>query len=148
MLRCLLIVICLALSSKMLLAGDSPSKDEQRLIQIIENLGGTSEIDDDADGPARLVAKFDKLADNQLATLKGATCVLAIEVGDAKKCTDRGLEFLSTLKNLQRLSLHEPAVSDRGMAAFKSLTELRVIYFGGGQDHGRRHRPLKTTDQA
>ena len=114
-------------------AADNPSKDEERLLQVIDKLGGDGSIDSKAEGKARVVARFDKLTDAQLASLKGATCLLAVEVADAGKLTDRGGELLRTLAHLQRLSLNKPGITDRGLAALKSLTELRILYLGGAK---------------
>jgi Leucine Rich repeat len=114
-------------------AADKPSKDEERVLQIIDKMGGDGSIDAKAEGKARVVARFDKLTDAQLASLKGATCLLGIEVVDAGKLSDRSADFLRTLPHLQRLSLNKPAITDRGLAALKSLTELRILYLGGAK---------------
>ena len=114
-------------------AADNPSKDEERLLQVIGKMGGEGSIDDKAEGKARVVARFDKLTDGQLASLKGSSSLLAIEVADAGKLSDRSADSLRTLLHLQRLSLNKPAITDRGLAAFKSLTELRVLYLGGAK---------------
>ena len=131
-------------------AADSPSKDEERLLQVIGKMGGEGSIDDKAEGKARVVARFDKLTDGQLASLKGASSLLAIEVADAGKLTDRSTEFLRTLSHLQRLSLNKPAITDRGLTAFKSLTELRTLYLGGAKigDNGLSNlKPLTKLEE-
>lgn len=101
--------------------------EEEQAVALIEKLGGTATIEGQAGEQARVYAVFDAMTDVQLSRLKGMKSLAGLEVIEAVRITDRGLETLKTLPNLRKLTLYHATISDRGLIALKGLTNLKAL---------------------
>jgi hypothetical protein len=109
-------------------AADTPTADEKAVIEAIEKLGGKAEIDSRLSSEARVSAKFDKITDGILTSLKKHPQVGAVEAFDATACSEKGFAVLKDLPNLRKLVIRGGQVS-AGMAnAVGQCKELRHLW--------------------
>lgn len=103
--------------------------DESSATDAVVKAGGKAETDPKLPAEARVVAKFEAATDAALVALKKHPHIGAVEVFDATRCTEKGLNALKELPHLRRLVLSksELTLSQAGaIAGCKELRDLRI----------------------
>jgi hypothetical protein len=111
-------------------ADDTPTADEQKVIDAVTKLGGRGSINPDLHGDARVSVKFTELTDATLAALKKHPQVGAVETFDSTKCTDKGLSALAGLPHLRQLKLGQNTATDKTLAVIAGCKQLRLLSVG------------------
>ena len=108
-------------------ADDTPTADEQKVIDAVRVLRGKASIDPGLHPQARVAVKFDTATDAVLAALAKRPQVGAIQALDGRACTVKGLTALADLPQLRRLVLNQSRVTDKGLAALAGCKQLRRL---------------------
>jgi Leucine-rich repeat (LRR) protein len=103
------------------------------VIAMIKRLDEDFEVDEDAPGkPIVLVSlSGDKVADADLALLRGLKQLKTLNLGGAEKITDAGLAPLEALTTLTSLDLSDTAITDAGLVHLKPLSNLTNLELRG-----------------
>ena len=116
--------------------------EEERVIAIIEKLGGRVTRDEKSLGKPVIVVNLSgtKVTDAELANLKGLTELRHLNLGETR-VTDTGLVNIKGLTELISVHLYKTYITDAGLANFKGLTKLKLLELWGipVTDSGLRH---------
>lgn len=106
----------------------TPTTAERAAIDAIAKAGGQGEIDPKLGPTGRVAAKFDTATDVTLSGLKKhAQQIGAVDVFDAKKCTDKGLGAFKELPNLRQLALGKSEMTPTRVNVIAQCKELRDL---------------------
>ena len=130
------VVICVLLfAGSSLLVAAEQRPEERDSVAKIEKLGGTFRVDPKQ--PNNPVIEVDLSntggTDADLQLLKDLPDLRVLILGGPQgtKVTDKSLEHLKGLVNLQRLHLYGTPITDEGMVHLKGLTDLRLLHIVG-----------------
>ncbi len=121
-------VLSVALASRS--ADDTPTADEQKVLDAVAKLPGVTKarIDPDLHKEARVSVKLKELTDGTAAALKKFPQVGAVDTLDSTKCTEKTFAALEDLPHLWQLKLGQNAATDKTLALIAGCKELRLLY--------------------
>ena len=74
---------------------------------------------------------FTSVTNESLSQVGTLTSLRYLGLNNAKLVDDEGIQFLASLKNLERLALWNTGTGDNGLKAISKLPKLRVLIAGG-----------------
>ncbi|MDB5307205.1 MAG: hypothetical protein JWO38_1407 [Gemmataceae bacterium] len=108
-------------------ADDTPTADEQKVIDAVRVLKGKASIDSGLHPEARVAVKFEAATDATLVALAKRPQVGAIQALDGRQCTGKGFAALADLPHLRRLVLNQSRATDKGLAVLAGCKQLRTL---------------------
>jgi len=112
------------------LGAAKPDAAELQAIALSVELGGSAKVDEKLDEIARVYVKLPAADDATLRRLCKMPSVGAIEILDARKCSDEGFASLKELPDLQNLILGKCPLTEKDAAALGTLRSLNVLFVG------------------
>jgi hypothetical protein len=109
-------------------AADTPTADERAVIDAIEKLGGKADIDSKLSSEARVSAKFEKVTDGVLISLKKYPQIGGVDAFDATGCGEKGFAALKELPNLRKLVIRGGQLSNGMANSISQCKELRHLW--------------------
>jgi len=96
----------------------------------VAELGGTAKTDPTLDEQFQVFVTLPAATDNDLLRLAKRPDVGAIRLDDATRCSEKGLEVLRELPNLQKLMLGRCPLSPAKAVALGGLRTLTLLHLG------------------
>jgi hypothetical protein len=128
---CLLIALVPTLAARS--AEESPTPEEQKVIDAVGKLGGRGMISTDQHKEARVLVKIKEINDGTIAKLKAYPQIGGIETFDSRQCTEKGFTTLADFPHLWQLKIGQNRLTDKTLAVIVECKELRLFFAEQGQ---------------